>query len=95
MTTTEIKAPFFQAVEKVRNNQAVAPAVTAEGKKVDFFWYQIVNHHFYLKLFAKGMRANQISFTDIKKYYGLKGRSAADCLAQFEQIMENYKLGMI
>ena len=32
-----------------------------------------------------------IKFSDIKRYYGLKGRSAKDCLPQFEKIMADYK----
>ena len=34
---------------------------------------------------------NPSSDSDIKKYYGLKGRSAKDCLGQFEKIMNDYK----
>jgi hypothetical protein len=43
---------------------------------------------------AKGMKFRNITFTQIKKYYGLKGRTAADCLPQFDQLMENYKLAL-
>ena len=40
---------------------------------------------------AKGMTFKGIKFTDIKNYYGLTGRSAKDCLPQFEKIMADYK----
>jgi hypothetical protein len=39
---------------------------------------------------AKGMTCRGIKFTDIKKYYGLKGRSAKDCLPQFLEIIAKY-----
>jgi len=47
-----------------------------------------------MKLMAKGMKFRGIKFTDIKKYYGLKGKSAKDCLLQFEEVMEKYKLSI-
>jgi hypothetical protein len=40
---------------------------------------------------AKGMKFKGITFTEIKKYYGLKGKSAADCLPQLQEIYEQYK----
>jgi hypothetical protein len=40
---------------------------------------------------ASGMTCRGIKFSDIKRYYGLKGRSAKDCLPQFEQILADYK----
>jgi hypothetical protein len=40
---------------------------------------------------ASGMKFKGVKFTDLKKYYGLKGRTAKDCLPQYEQIMSEYK----
>ena len=40
---------------------------------------------------ASGMKCRGITFTQIKKYYGLKGRTAKDVLEQFQVIMEAYK----
>jgi hypothetical protein len=40
---------------------------------------------------ASGMKFKGVKFTDLKKYYGLKGRTAKDCLHQYEQIMNEYK----
>ena len=60
-------------------------------KNINYFGYQLATHHFNMKLMAKGMTFRGIKFTDIKKYYGLKGRSAKDCLEQFEKIMNDYK----
>ena len=38
-----------------------------------------------------GMKFRGITFTQIKKYYGLKGKSAKDCVPQLEQIFTEYK----
>ena len=83
--------PFEQAQEQVNNNQLATPSVSTGNKPVDYFTYQLSVHHFNLKLMAKGMTFRGIKFTDIKKYYGLKGKGAKDCLEQFEKIMSDYK----
>jgi hypothetical protein len=85
---------FEEAQEQVRQGLLKAPNVsTAEGN-IDYFGYQLAVHHFNMKLMAKGMKFRGIKFTDIKKYYGLKGKSAKDCLLQFEEVMEKYKLSI-
>lgn len=83
--------PFETAQEQVKNNQLAAPSVSMGNKGVDYFTYQLGVHHFNLKLMAKGMTFRGIKFTDLKKYYGLKGKGAKDCLEQFEKIMADYK----
>lgn len=83
--------PFEQAQEQVKNKVLQTPSISTSGKKVDYFGYQLAVHHFNLKLMARNMKFSSITFTQIKKYYGLKGRGAADCLPQFEKIMEDYK----
>jgi len=40
---------------------------------------------------ASGMTCRGVKFSDIKRYYGLKGRSASDCLPQFDKILADYK----
>lgn len=83
--------PFEQAIEQVKTKQLQAPEVIAHGKAINYFGYQLATHHFNLKLMARGLSFKGIKFTDIKKYYGLTGRSAADCLPQFEKVMADYK----
>ena len=81
---------FEQAQADVKSGKIKAPSVSAGKGNVDYFGYQLSVHHFNMKLMAKGMTFRQIKFSDIKKYYGLKGRSAKDCLEQFETIKDNY-----
>ena len=58
---------------------------------MDYFGYQLAVHKYNLGIMAMGMTCRGIKFTDIKKYYGLKGRSAKDCLPQFLEVFESYK----
>lgn len=83
--------PFEQAQEDAKAGKLSTPRVSYGAKNVDYFGYALATHHFNLKLMAKGMTFRGIRFTDIKKYYGLKGRSAKDCLEQYEKIMNDYK----
>ena len=86
---------FEQAVNSAREGKLQIPDVFTGDKVIAYFWYQLSVHHFNLKLMAKGMKFRDIKFTDIKNYYGLKGRSAAECLPQFEKILADYKEGKI
>lgn len=86
---------FEQALQQVKEQQLQTPKVMAEGREIDYFGYQLSVHHFNLKLMAKGMTFRNIKFSDIKRYYGLKGRTASDCLPQFEAILNNYKSNLI
>lgn len=86
---------FEQALAQVREGTLNAPLVTMGNANIDYFGYQISVHHFNLKIMASGMKCKGITFTQIKKYYGLKGKSAKECLPQFQQIVDNYKNGLI
>jgi len=83
--------PFEQAQQEVAQGKLNTPSVNFEGKNVDYFGYQISVHRFNLRIMAKGMKCKGITFTQIKKYYGLNGKSAKDCLPQFELIISDYK----
>lgn len=83
--------PFEQAQADVKSGKLKTPQVSVGAKQVDYFGYQLSVHKFNLSLMAKGMTCRGITFTQIKKYYGLKGRSAKDCLPQFLELIENYK----
>ena len=82
---------FEIAKQQVAEGKLQTPSVSYSGKNIDYFGYQLAVHQFNLKIMASGMLCRGIKFTDIKKYYGLKGRSAKDCLEQFQKIMDDYK----
>ena len=86
--------PFQQALQNASNGTLKTPEVSMGEGTIDYFGYQLAVHKYNLSLMAKGMKFRNITFTQIKKYYGLKGRTAAECLPQFDQLMENYKLAL-
>lgn len=83
--------PFEQARKAVAEGTLSTPSVSSVKGTIDYFWFQLVSHHFYMKIFAAGMTARGANLKTYKGYYGLKGRSAKDCLPQFEKIMNDYK----
>lgn len=86
--------PFEQAVEEVKQGKIKTPNVSVGAKEIDYFGYQLSVHKFNLSIMASGMKVRGMKFTDLKKYYGLKGKSAKDCLPQFIKIVEDYKLAL-
>ena len=38
-----------------------------------------------------GMKMRGVTFTQIKKFYGLTGKSAKECIPQLEQIQKAYR----
>ena len=86
-----MRTPFEQAVDQARLGQLQTPKVIMGSKNMDYFGYQLAVHKYNLGIMAMGMTCRGIKLTDIKKYYGLKGRSAKDCLPQFLEVFESYK----
>ena len=80
--------PFEQAVLNVQAGILQVPTVGVGNGTINYFNYQLATHKFYLSLMAKGITNRQVKLRDLKQYYGLKGRTAADCLPQFIQLME-------
>jgi len=85
-----MKTQFEQAVEQARLGNLRTPKVSSAKGEIDYFGYQLAIHKFNLGIMASGMTCRGIKFTDIKNYYGLKGRSAKACLPQFLEIVEAY-----
>lgn len=86
---------FEMAVVQAEMGELQTPSVGTSKGSVDYFWYQISVHHFNLKIMAKGMKFRNVKLSDLKNYYGLKGRTAMDCLKQFENIIMRYRLKLI
>ncbi len=86
-----MQTPFEKALILARSGQLQTPSVSYGSKQVDYFFYQLANHIFALKILSSGMTMRGIKLKDIKDYYGLKGKSAKDCLPQLETIFEEYK----
>jgi len=83
--------PFQQAVSQHRQGLLRTPEVTYEGKKMDYFGYQLATHKYALGILACGLKTRLVKLKDLKAYYGLTGKTAADCVPQLQQLMEDYK----
>lgn len=85
-----MKTKFERAIDSAR--RGVVTPMTYDGKRrVDYFEFQLMEHKRILTLMAGGLFQRGVKFTDIRSYYGLKGRSAKDCLPQLEAIHKAYK----
>jgi hypothetical protein len=84
---------FEQALQDVKDGKITTPSVNVGVKPIDYFKYQLSVHRFNLSLMARGMSCRGIKFTDIKRYYGLKGRSAKAALPEFVELMEKHLNG--
>ena len=82
--------PFEQAIQDVKDGKLTAPSVSVGAKPIDYFKYQLAVHKMNLSLMSKGMTCRGIKFTDLKHYYGLKGRSAKAALPEFLELMEKH-----
>lgn len=82
---------FEQALVQAKAGQLRTPVVMTEKGIVDYFGYQLAVHKFNLSLMAKGIGCRGVKLKDLKAYYGLKGRTAGDCLPQFEALVAKYK----
>lgn len=82
--------PFQQAVLQVQNGTLKTPSVNYNSKEINYFSYQINVHYYYLKLMAVGIGNKQVKLKDLKNYYGLKGKTAKDVLADFEINIYNH-----
>lgn len=91
MSTATKQTPFEQALAQVEAKALLTPHVSVEGKPVDYFSYQLNVHLFNLKIMASGMKVRNITFTQIKNYYGLQGKSAKDCVPLMQQVILNYQ----
>lgn len=85
---------YEQARKDVTEGKTKTPVVSTGKGNLDYFWFQFASHHFWMKTFAAGMISRQINLKTLKGYYGLKSRSAKDCLVEFETIMNDYKAEM-
>jgi hypothetical protein len=82
--------PFQQAVAQVKAGTLQAPTVSTADGTINYFKYQLAVHKYNLSLMSKGIMSRNIKLKDLKWYYGLKGRTAADCLPQFIQLMNEF-----
>ena len=82
---------FQQSMLATENGTMQVPTVIFEGKEIPFTGYQLATHIYALKIMGLGMKMRGVTFTQIKKFYGLTGKSAKDCLLELQSIQEMYR----
>ena len=92
--------PFEQAKTDLYAGKISAPSVSVGTDKgiinVPYFRYQLAVHKMELSLMSKGMKLNRHSkLKPLKDYYGLKGKTAADCLSQFIELVDKYEAELV
>lgn len=86
---TEQTTTFQTAVDSWKAGKLQIPNVSHGDRTINFFLYQLAIHKANLSLMAKGLKIPNIKLGDIKQYYGLKGRTAADCLKDYVTKYQN------
>lgn len=82
---------FQQAQQAAKEGKLQVPTVSTSTGTVNYFGYQISVHLYNLKMMSLGMKFRGITFTQIKKYYGLKGKSAKECAVELQSLVEDFK----
>ena len=82
---------FQQALLDHSEGKLQVPTVGTASGNINYFGYQLAVHKYNLGIMAAGMKCRGITFTQIRKYYGLTGRTAKECLEQMDQLMGIYK----
>jgi len=82
---------FQQTMLAVENGTMQVPTVSTSEGTIPFAGYQLATHVYALKIIALGMKMRGVTFTQIKKYYGLKGKSAKECISQLEQVQQAWR----
>ena len=82
--------PFETAIQQVQAGTLQTPKVMYDGGTINYFKYQLAVHKFNLGIMASGMSCRGIKLRDLKQYYGLKGKTAKQCLEEFTVIMDKY-----
>jgi hypothetical protein len=82
---------FQQSLLATENGSQRVPTVSTSTGTIPFAGYQLATHVYALKIMALGMKMRGVTFTQIKKYYGLPGRTAKECIPQLEQIQNAWK----
>ena len=82
---------FEQTMLAAENGTMQVPTVHTEGGTIPFAGYQLATHVYALKIMGLGMKMRGVTFTQIKKYYGLSGKSAKECIPQLEAIQQKYR----
>jgi len=93
---------FELAKKAVYEGNIKAPSVSVGTNdrgiiNVPYFRYQLACHKMAISLLSKGMKMsrNAPPLKHYKEYYGLKGKTAALCLVEFQKIFDDYEKELV
>jgi hypothetical protein len=95
------ETPFELAKKEVYAGNLKAPSVSAGTERgiiqVPYFRYQLACHKMAISLLTKGIKLtrNAPPLKHYKEYYGLKGKTATDCLVEFQKIFDDYEKELV
>jgi hypothetical protein len=81
---------FQQTMLATENGTMQVPTVSTSEGSIPFAGYQLAVHVYALRIMALGMKMRGVTFTQIKKYYGLTGRTAKECIPELQKIQKLY-----
>ena len=81
---------FQQTMLAVENGTMQVPTVSTTEGTIPFAGYQLAVHVYALRIMALGMKMRGVTFTQIKKYYGLRGKTAKECIPELQKIQKIY-----
>jgi len=81
---------FQQSMLATENGTMQVPTVSTSEGSIPFAGYQLAVHVYALKIMAAGMKMRGVTFTQIKKYYGLTGKTAKECVPELQKIQKIY-----
>jgi len=81
---------FQQTMLAAENGTMQVPTVSTSEGSIPFAGYQLATHVYALKIMSAGMKMRGVTFTQIKKYYGLSGRTAKECVPELQKIQKIY-----
>jgi len=83
--------PFEKAVAAAIDGTLQAPVIIRGAAQLDPLRFQLAMHKGLLRLAALGIKMKAYRLSDIKVYYGYKGRSAAEVLKEHLSLMEDFE----
>lgn len=69
---------FESTIQQIESGTLQPPKVIMQHGEVNYIWYQINVHLYYLKIMASGLKVRNVRLKDIREYYGIKGRTAKE-----------------
>jgi hypothetical protein len=85
---------FQEDVTLFKNGPVPMPKMVIDGLEIDYFLSLISSDLHALRQMAKGLKVRYLIYSQIRRYYNLSAKNAADAVAELETIMAEYKANL-